>query len=65
MPLRGQYARQPRLGQRPDRAGGGGVTLNKYLAAPKAVVPGTTMTYAGLKDETKRADLIAYLTTVK
>ena len=40
-------------------------TLNKYLAAPKAIVPGTTMTYAGLKDETKRADLIAYLTTVK
>ncbi len=40
-------------------------TLNKYLAAPKEVVPGTTMTYAGLKDETKRADLIAYLATLK
>ena len=40
-------------------------TLDKYLAAPKAIVPGTTMTYAGLKDTTKRADLIAYLATLK
>ena len=40
-------------------------TLDKYLAAPKAIVPGTTMTYAGLKDPTKRADLIAYLATLK
>ena len=35
--------------------------LDKYLTAPREVVPGTIMTYAGLKDETKRADLIAYL----
>lgn len=40
-------------------------TLEKYLASPKTVVPGTTMTYAGLKDDTKRADLIAYLATLK
>ncbi len=40
-------------------------TLDKYLQAPREVVPGTTMTYAGLKDETKRADLIAYLETLK
>lgn len=40
-------------------------TLDKYLEAPKATVPGTTMTYAGLKDPTKRADLIAYLATLK
>ena len=40
-------------------------TLDKYLTAPKATVPGTTMTYAGLKDTTKRADLIAYLATLK
>jgi cytochrome c len=38
-------------------------TLDKYLTSPKAVVPGTIMTYAGVKDDTKRADLIAYLST--
>jgi cytochrome c len=39
-------------------------TLDKYLTAPRDVVPGTIMTYAGLKDDTKRADLIAYLETL-
>ena len=39
-------------------------TLDKYLTAPKEVVPGTIMTYAGLKDDTKRADVIAYLETL-
>ena len=38
--------------------------LNKYLTSPREVVPGTTMTYAGLKDDTKRGDLIAYLATL-
>lgn len=40
-------------------------TLDKYLQAPRTIVPGTTMTYGGLKDDTKRADLIAYLATLK
>jgi cytochrome c len=40
-------------------------TLDKYLQSPKTIVPGTTMSYAGLKDDTRRADLIAYLATVK
>jgi cytochrome c len=40
-------------------------TLDKYLTSPKAVVPGTAMTYPGLKDDPKRADLIAYLATLK
>jgi cytochrome c len=40
-------------------------TLDRYLQAPRTVVPGTTMTYAGLKNDTQRADLIAYLATVK
>ena len=40
-------------------------TLDKYLESPKTIVPGTTMTFAGVKDATKRADLIAYLDTVK
>lgn len=40
-------------------------TLDKYLEAPNAVVPGTKMTYAGLKDAAKRADLISYLETLK
>ncbi len=40
-------------------------TLDKYLASPKTVVPGTTMSFAGVKDDTKRSDLIAYLATLK
>lgn len=40
-------------------------TLDKYLQSPRTTVPGTTMTYGGLKDDTKRADLIAYLATLK
>ena len=39
-------------------------TLDKYLISPKTVVPGTTMTYAGVKDDAKRADVIAYLATL-
>jgi cytochrome c len=39
-------------------------TLDKYLANPRGVVPGTLMAYAGLKDDQKRKDLIAYLATV-
>lgn len=39
-------------------------TLNAYLAAPKAVVPGTRMAFAGIKDEAERADIIAYLATM-
>jgi cytochrome c2 len=40
-------------------------TLDKYLQSPRTVSPGTIMTYAGLKDDTRRADLIAYLGTLK
>ena len=40
-------------------------TLDKYLQSPRTVIPGTTMTYGGLKDDAKRADLIAYLATLK
>ena len=39
-------------------------TLDRYLTSPKDVVPHTIMTYTGLKDAKKRADLIAYLATV-
>lgn len=39
--------------------------LDTYLTNPKAVVPGTTMAYVGLRNATQRADLIAYLETLK
>ena len=39
-------------------------TLDRYLTNPKEVVPGTIMTYAGVKNEKQRKDLIAYLQTV-
>lgn len=35
--------------------------LDQFLAAPKAYVPGTSMSYAGLARGGQRADLIAYL----
>lgn len=40
-------------------------TLNRWLTAPRAMAPGTKMSFAGLKDATQRADVIAYLTTLK
>jgi cytochrome c len=40
-------------------------TLDKYLQSPRTAIPGTLMTYAGMKDDAKRADLIAYLETLK
>nr|WP_294529383.1 c-type cytochrome [uncultured Rhodopila sp.] len=40
-------------------------TLNAYITNPQAVVPKTIMPYAGLKNDTQRADLIAYLATIK
>ena len=36
-------------------------SLERFLAAPTEVVPGTTMTYAGVADRSERAALIAYL----
>jgi len=35
--------------------------LNKWLTNPRADVPGTAMTFAGLSNEKQRADVIAYL----
>lgn len=40
-------------------------TLDKYLAAPAKVVPGTRMTYAGLADPAARKAIIEYLKTLK
>ena len=39
-------------------------TLDRYLSAPRQVVPGTKMTFPGLKDPKQRADVIAYLATL-
>jgi cytochrome c len=39
-------------------------TLDKYLANPRAMVPDTSMVYAGLKNDAERADLVAYLGTL-
>jgi cytochrome c len=38
--------------------------LDKYLTNPRAMVPDTSMVYAGLKDDAERADLVAYLETL-
>ena len=40
-------------------------TLAAFLANPRDVVPGTTMAYAGDDDAKERADLVAYLKTLK
>lgn len=47
-------------------AGAGGLvwseeTLDKYLTAPKELVPGNKMPFPGLKKPEERADVIAYL----
>lgn len=37
------------------------VTFRDYIKNPKAKIPGTKMVFAGIKDEAKIKDLIAYL----
>ena len=39
-------------------------TLDKWLADPGKLVPGTSMTFSGIKDAAQRQDLIAYLQAV-
>lgn len=39
--------------------------IDAYLAHPKQVVPGGKMKYDGLPDEKDRADVIAYLSTLR
>jgi len=39
-------------------------TLDTYLTDPKKLVPGTTMSFGGVKDGAKRAEIIAYLKTL-
>ena len=38
-----------------------GDTLDRFLTSPTAMIPGTTMGYAGIADAQERADLIAWL----
>lgn len=40
-------------------------TLNKFLHRPRSVANGTKMSFAGLKTQEERRDLIAYLQTLK
>ncbi len=39
--------------------------LDAYLANPQAVIPGNVMPFSGVTDAKARADLIAYLATLK
>ncbi|MCK1316308.1 MULTISPECIES: cytochrome c family protein [unclassified Bradyrhizobium] len=38
--------------------------LNKFIANPKAAVPGTAMGFAGIPKDSERADVIAYLNSL-
>lgn len=40
-------------------------TLDKWIAGPMTLVPGTRMTYPGLADPAKRQELIAFIKTLK
>jgi cytochrome c len=40
-------------------------SLDRFLAAPLRVVPGTAMGYDGVKDPSERADLIAFLSAAQ
>jgi cytochrome c len=39
--------------------------LNAYIEHPSAVVPGNHMAFAGISDAGQRADVVAYLATLK
>lgn len=36
-------------------------TLDKWITGPMAMLPGTSMAFPGIKDQAKRAEIIAYL----
>ena len=40
-------------------------SLDTFLTRPSAIVPGTRMAFAGIANPTDRANLIAYLGTVR
>jgi cytochrome c len=40
-------------------------SLDAYLVDPQKTIPGNVMPFSGLADATERADLIAYLKTLK
>jgi cytochrome c len=40
-------------------------TLDAYLKDPKGFIPGNKMVFVGVKDDADRADLVAYLATLK
>lgn len=52
-----------------ERAGKGekwdAAALDGFIANPKQYLPGTSMGYAGLADPARRADLVAYLLSLK
>jgi cytochrome c len=39
--------------------------LDKYLTNPREFMPGTTMAFAGIRNDAERANVIAYLQTLK
>jgi cytochrome c len=39
--------------------------LDEYLKNPRASIPGTNMAFAGVRSDKDRADLVAYLATLK
>jgi len=41
------------------------VRLDEFIADPQTALPGNTMPFHGIADETQRRDLIAYLKTLK
>ncbi|MCM0020693.1 MAG: cytochrome c family protein [Tagaea sp.] len=39
--------------------------LDKYLINPREFMPGTTMAFAGIRNDAERANVVAYLQTLK
>ncbi len=56
------YEYSPALRQLAEREGRWSETLlDRFIADPEAVAPGTAMTFTGMRDPKERADLIAWL----
>jgi len=66
--LGGNIAHVPGFGYSSDLAGNGGTwtweSMDQWIISPRGFMSGTSMSFAGLKNDEQRADILAYLNSL-